>query len=427
MLKVIYLWMIIMIMPITNSISLAGEIDNVLDSLVQIALEKNPDIVAAETDYQAAQYNRKASGWLPDPTISITGSNLPHRSLSLDQTPMSGVSIGFSQKIPWPGKLSKIKNIAGLNAQNKKISISAWKNRVTREVKSAYFDFAYWSLTEAIIDENILMMKSLTEIAQTKYANGKGLAQDVLSIQTSLSKAEDKKIGAATKKKAALAKLNQLTNKPVYQFIDITAKLPPIDTISKQLERLIDEAILINPRLGQSSNKVKQADEKRALAKNRYWPDIYLGAEYRIREDIPMDAVDGEDFISARVGLSIPLWFFKNQSNQYSSSVKALSAARKSKESVKQQIEYGITTVFLETDRYRQGFRLYDETVIPQAEAALESANIAYQVGKVDFLNLLTAQLRLFELQIERLGMLRDYNKSLAALDEIVGVSYGGN
>ena len=69
---------------------------------------------------------------------------------------------------------------------------------------------------------------------------------------------------------------------------------------------------------------------------------------------------------------------------------------------------------------------LYDEVIIPQAEAALESANIAYQVGKVDFLNLLTAQLRLFELQIEELGMLKDYNQTLATLDEIVGESYGG-
>jgi len=55
------------------------------------------------------------------------------------------------------------------------------------------------------------------------------------------------------------------------------------------------------------------------------------------------------------------------------------------------------------------------------------SANIAYQVGKVDFLNLLTAQMRLFEIQIDRLKMLKDYNQTLAALDEIVGKSYGGN
>ncbi|OQX90648.1 MAG: hypothetical protein B6D58_09780, partial [candidate division Zixibacteria bacterium 4484_95] len=113
-LKIICLWMIIMVIPITNNISLAGEIDIVLDSLIQVALEKNPDIIAAESNYQAAQYNKKASGWLPDPIILIAGSNLPYTGLSLGQTAMSGVSIGFSQKIPWPSKLSSKKNIAGL-------------------------------------------------------------------------------------------------------------------------------------------------------------------------------------------------------------------------------------------------------------------------------------------------------------------------
>ena len=426
MLKIICLWMIIMVIPITNNISLAGEIDIVLDSLIQVALEKNPDIIAAESNYQAAQYNKKASGWLPDPIILIAGSNLPYTSLSLGQTAMSGVSIGFSQKIPWPSKLSSKKNIAGLKTRERKIAHLAWENKIVRMVKSAYFEFSYWRLVEDIIDENILVMKSLAEIAQTKYANGEGLAQDVLSIQTLLSKTEDKRLDAVNKKKTALAKLNQLTDEPAYKIRDIPAKLPAIDTSSIRLERLIGEANLKNPFLGLSSNKFKQASEKRALAKNNYWPDIIFSAEYRFREDAPMDAVNGEDFISVRFGLSLPLWFFKKQDNQYKSSVKELSAARISLESVKQQVEYEITTVSLEIDRYRQGFMLYDEVIIPQAEAALESANIAYQVGKVDFLNLLTAQLRLFELQIEELGMLKDYNQTLATLDEIVGESYGG-
>jgi len=336
-----------MITPITNNASLACETDIILDSLIQIAFEKNPDIIAAESNYQAAQYNMNASGWLPDPMLSITGSNIPHSTLSLDRTPMSGVSIGFSQKIPWPGKLSKIKKIAEFNAQNEKISVLAWKSKVVREIKSVYFEFVYWKLTEDIIDENVLMMKSLVEIARTKYANGEGQAQDVLSILTSFSKIEDKKLNAANKKKTALAKLNQLTNGPTYQIAKIPAKLPAIDTSSFLLESLIAEANMKNPLLGLSSSKAKRADEKRALAKNNYWPDIILGVEYRFRAVAPMDAVNGEDFITARVGLSIPLWFAKRQNNQYKASVRELSAARLSYKSVERQIQYDITSVFI--------------------------------------------------------------------------------
>jgi len=176
-----------------------------------------------------------------------------------------------------------------------------------------------------------------------------------------------------------------------------------------------------------SRNEIKLADEKKSLAKNNYWPDFTLGVEYRFREKIPMDAVNGEDFISARMSLSLPLWFWKKQNNRYKSTIEELKSARFRQESLEQKIKYEITTAFLELKRKHQGFQLYDEVIIPQAMAALESANIAYQVGKVDFLNLLTAQMRLFEIQIDRLKMLKDYNQTLAALDEIVGKSYGGN
>ena len=427
MLKIIYLWLIILIIQNTFSTAMAGEEQSVVDSLIQKALKKNPDIIAAEFEYQAVRFKEKASGWLPDPTISIVGSNLPRGSLSLDQTPMSGISIGYTQKIPWPGKLVNQKRIAGLKAQNKNIAFSAWKNTVVRLVKSAYFEFTYWRLAEDIVNDNIALMEALFEVARTKYANGLGLAQDVLSAQTSLSKIEDRKLNVIKMKKAALANLNRLTNESNYSLGDIPAVLPLIGESSAQIELLIESASKDNPLLELSRNEVELANGKKSLVKNGYWPDITLAVEYRLREEAPMDAVNGEDFISARVGLSLPVWFWKKQNNLNKAAEKESRTARFRQESIERKIEYEITNAFLELERKRQGFHLYDEAIIPQAEAALESANIAYQVGKVDFLNLLTAQMRLFEMQIEKLGMLKDYNQTLAALDEIVGKNYGEN
>lgn len=424
MLRKIYLWMIILIVLNTFNITEAVEKQPVIDSLIQKALEDNPDIAAARSEYQAAKFEEKASGWLPDPIISITGSNLPQSSLGLDHTPMSGISIGYSQKIPWPAKLGDQKNIAGLNAQNRNLVLSAWENTMVRMVKSVYFDFAYWKLTEDIVDENIMLMEALIEVARTKYANGEGLAQDVLSAQTSLSRIEDRKLNVVKMKREALANLNRLTDEPVFNLLDISAQLPAVDKSPAQIEPLIRSALENNPSLELSKNKVKLADERKSLARNGYWPDFTLGVEYRFRERVPMDAVDGEDFISARVGLSLPLWFWKNQNNRYKAAKENFRAAHFRRQSFEREIEYEITNAFLEMERRQQGFKLYDEIIIPQAKAALESANIAYQVGKVDFLNLLTAQLRLFELQIEKLGMLRDFNQKLIVLDELVGEKY---
>jgi len=348
-------------------------------------------------------------------------SNLPKSSLALDETPMSGIALNFSQKIPWPGKLANKKGLANLQVDECGYAELSWKNRLVKEVKSTYFEYSYWSLTGKVIDQNIELMQQLVDVAQTKYANGDGLAQDVLNAQTSLAKLVDRKQNVITMRRTALARLNILLNDPSYQIRDLSAQLSDEKLDSLEIDSLVAQANDTNPNLQISKVKIAQGKKKRALAKNDYWPDLMLGFEYRIREKVPMDPVSGEDFVSGFAGFSLPLWFWKTQKNKLASAGEELSAAKSMNEANRLKVEYQITDAVLNINRKYDSYQYYKDTIIPQAEAALKSANIAYQVGKVDFLNLITAQMRLFELQIDNLGNLKDYNVQLAALDELVG------
>jgi cobalt-zinc-cadmium efflux system outer membrane protein len=66
----------------------------------------------------------------------------------------------------------------------------------------------------------------------------------------------------------------------------------------------------------------------------------------------------------------------------------------------------------------------YDESILPEAEAAVEAAEVAYEVGKVDFNSLLTAQSDAFEIRLEHLDLVRQYHQTRAALAELSGISY---
>ena len=393
----------------------------VLDSLINQAVANNPDLQTAEYHVQAARSMVKSEGWLPDPNLTIALSNLPKSSLALDQTPMSGIALNFSQKIPWPGKLANKKGLANLQVDEYGYAESAWKNTLVKEVKSTYFEYSYWSLTGDVIDHNIELMKQLVDVAQTKYANGEGLAQDVLNAQTSLAKLVDRKQNVIKMQTTALARLNILLNEPAYEIKKIPAQLNDDKLDSLNIDSLVTIADGSNPNLQMSKVKIAQGQKKKALARSDYWPDLMLGFEYRIREKVPMDPVSGEDFVSGFAGISLPLWFWKTQNNKLASAGEELAAAKSMDEANRLKVEYQITDAVLNIKRKYDSYEYYKDTIIPQAEAALESSNIAYQVGKVDFLNLITAQMRLFELQIDNLGNLKDYNVQLAALDELVG------
>ena len=66
--------------------------------------------------------------------------------------------------------------------------------------------------------------------------------------------------------------------------------------------------------------------------------------------------------------------------------------------------------------------RLYDEGIIRQASFSLESAVANYEVGKVDFLTLMTSWRRVLDYEVTYYEQFADYQKALAQLEPLVGI-----
>jgi cobalt-zinc-cadmium efflux system outer membrane protein len=400
----------------------------VLDSLINTALENNPEIKASENSVSAAQYNNRSKGWLPDPMISLAISNVPGSSLALDETPMSGIAVGFTQKVPWPGKLSAEGAISGLMVENAEWRKTAVENRIIRSVKAAYYDYSFRDLGSAIVDENLVLLQSLVDVTSTKYANGTGMAADVLKAQTELAKMRDRELDYSQMRKLTLGNLNSLLDNPVNPVrtgSNLESNLPLPDYSSINPDSLLDNAVDGNPSLMMTETQTSIAAAEKSLASASYWPDFTVGLEYRLREAVPGDPVAGEDFVSAKIGMTVPLWFWRNQDNRVKMAQGEMAARQDEYRNIKRTIEYQVSSAAWEMDRLRNGFKLYHDSIIPRAEASLESYRIAYEVGSADFSDLLSAQMRLFELKIEELKIQRDYQIQSALLEELIGAEKG--
>jgi outer membrane protein TolC len=66
--------------------------------------------------------------------------------------------------------------------------------------------------------------------------------------------------------------------------------------------------------------------------------------------------------------------------------------------------------------------KIYETGVLPQAQAALETARLGYEADKVDFLDLLDSQRTLREFQMEYFESLANLEIALADLERSVGV-----
>ncbi len=388
-----------------------------LDSLIELAQDHNPELKAMHYSERSARNSARAAGSLPDPNLTLGILNLPHNSLALDETPMSGIKIGLSQSIPWFSKLSAQGQIAGLKADYLSLNLAGQSNKITRLVKENYYEFLYWTEAEELIDKNLELTLSLAEVAETRYGNGLGSAQDFLRARTMHSRLENRKQQILQQRLSALFNLRWLIDDTTLTLNRIAAGQPLMAGVA--VENVDNIGITDNPTLSAASIQISIADRKLSLAKAEYWPNITLGFDYTIRQDVPMDPIRGEDFISARVGFSLPLYFFSKQKHSNRSALLALDAAREQKHAVENQLnkllsdtQSALKTAMASIDRY-------DNSILPQATAAFEAARVAYEVGQVDFNALLTAQLDLLEIELERIQLIKIYYQKQAYLYEL--------
>ncbi|MBD3403434.1 hypothetical protein GF420_11100 [candidate division GN15 bacterium] len=397
--------------------SATGWSNPTLDSLIERALTANPDIQALEYRHRAADYRAGAAGTLPDPQLTFSAMNLPKSSLSLGETPMSSYGIGVSQKIPWPGKLGAENDVAERETEIARLNVESSRDRIVRLVAEAYYDYAYWSLADGIINENLAITRALTEATETRYANGLGSAQDVLRVQTMASRLENRREEVQQMIRSALLRIGRLTDNPATADAQLAVELPSQRPPAfEPQERKIN-----NPELLRAAAEISHRESRVDLARSSYWPDFHIGLEYKIRERIPMDPVDGEDFVSAMVGVSLPLWFFAKNDNQTRAAEQSVRAAESRERALRLDITQQIEDIDLQLERIGASLDRYDTAIVPQAQAAYDAAQVAYEVGKVDFNGLLAAQIDLFDIRLEELRLRRDYQHARVRLSELLG------
>ena len=132
-----------------------------------------------------------------------------------------------------------------------------------------------------------------------------------------------------------------------------------------------------------------------------------------------MDAVSGEDFLSFKIGLNLPVWFFTRQRNQTAAARQSYLAAQADEHAINNSVERGVADIVLVLQSLRERVEQYELTILPQAHAAGEAAQVAYEVGQVDFNGFLSAQLDEINVELERLELLKQYHQQTAALREL--------
>lgn len=396
-----------------------------LNLLIREALENNADLSVLRERLAVFETRIPQAGALDDPTVRFEVSNLPLSSLDLSSTPMSGNQLTLSQKLPLPGKRNARERVATYAAQSIGALHEDRKAIVTNEVKQAYFTLVFVDRAIAVTEENRALLENLVRIVRTKYAVGKGLQQDVLKAQVSVSELDNQLISLKASRKMAQAKLCLVLNRSQQTPVAVTNDTLTLSRLTFTVEALQEMALAHRSLLKASDFAIEKSRAQEDLARRNLWPDLTLNLGYRQRMSMAGDPVTGSDFISFGIGFSIPAFSSRKQRQQVAEARSHIRMAEAHKVADRQRIFYDIQKLVIEIEEHRDKARLFQTAMLPQAEQSLTSAITGYQVDKVDFLTMLNNQMTLFNFEIAYFRQVVEHEKRLAGLEAVVGIRFG--
>jgi outer membrane protein TolC len=391
-----------------------------LDQLIEEALQNNPEILASKKRWEVFKEKIPQARALPDPMFGFGIVSLP-TNFSFRDEDMTMKEISISQMFPFYGKRKLMGEMAEKEADAVFKEIQERINRIIKEVKSVYYELSYNYRSMEITQRNKEILESFVKIAETQYALGMGIQQDVLKAHVEVSKMVDELIMLGQRKKALEAKLNSILNRPPETNVGTPEELivRKILFTSEELQRM---AIELNPTL-QGMKKMVEAKEKAyELAKREYYPDLNFKFAYGQRDNSRgPEVMKRRDMLTGMMEINIPIFYKSKQERKVAEAKADIQVAEAQFRAMKNEILFMITDMGSMIQRVERQLELYKTGIIPQASLQINSALSSYRVGKADFMTLLDSRMTLYRYELEYHQALTEYEKNIASLEAIVG------
>ncbi|WP_197023742.1 TolC family protein [Microbulbifer sp. HZ11] len=377
-------------------------------ALAAWALEANPGLASAAARAEAAAFRIDPAGSLDDPMLGYAAApNTADSPRGLQQ------KLDFSQKIPWPGTLAAREAAARHQALAAERDLDALRLQVIAQAKAAYAEWRYIDRALTIHHRTQSLLDELISAAQTRYAAGRALKQDVLQAKVERADLDNQLLRLQQLRTSVRARINALLNRAA------DAPLPPAAPFSPPapplpLATLSEQALAQHPELARLDAQIAAAESRITLAEKAFYPDFQLGAGYNEL----WDAADKR----AVVGISINLPLDRSKRRAELGRTRAeLQSAEWSLADRRAALLADLSRAHAEVVEAQSSVALHQRELLPLAEDYLAAALADYRAGSGAFLNVITAEQRLLATELSAARARADYTRRLAELERWSG------
>ncbi len=376
----------------------------------------SPRLAAARAGARAATFRVAPARTLPDPQLQLAlmNRNLPGLGIG---DPLGMNQIQLMQMIPFPGKLGAAGRaaVAQADASRWRAEELGWELR--SQVAMAFYEIYGTDLSITVALATQQLVRDIAGTARRMYAVGDGRQPDALRTQVEIDRMTEEIVRMRTMRYALIARLNALLDRSPDAAVG-DMQIPVFPAELPALDALVGLALGHRPMLKAGEEEVRAAEAAHTLARREIWPDLQLGVSYGQR---PMPDGGTDRMASFMLGFNLPVFAGSRQFKMRQETQAMRDMARADLATMEADTRGRVGVAYADLRQARQLRELYRVTLLPQARATVTSSLAAYQVGDINLMTLLDAQMTVNRYQQEVYRLEAAEGRSWAELEMLVG------
>lgn len=387
-----------------------------LRDLVREAEHNNLRIAASIDAWQAARNVPKQVSALPETQLTFQQFSVgsPRPFAGYTNSDFAYIGIGASQDLPYPGKRPLRAKVAEFDANSLHEQADSMQRDIVENVQLVYFRLAYIQQTFGTLLRSDQLLNQIEQVTESHYRVGQGNQQDVLKAQLQHTKILQEIAHHHEQEGQLEAQLKQLLNRSQESPDIVTQPLSqtPVPYTSAQLlQRTREQNPDVRARLQMVSREAAQVE----LAHKEFRPDFNVGYTYENTDRKYRDYY--------MLSFSVRLPNRGRQKAQLAEAEQNQQRARKELEAEIQRVLSEVQQQYVMVKTTEERLKIYNDGLIPQANATFQAGLATYQSNRQDFQSLLSAFLDVLNLELDYHSELVDHESAVASLERLTGVS----
>ena len=385
-----------------------------LREVTSVVLANNPAIQQSLRKWGAAKARVTQEAAWDD--LKISGNSRAARFVDVAPNAFTDQMVSVEQVIPLTGKNLVRARIAAADAAAAFEQVRREQLNVLAKTRAAYFRLINAHAQLELNRKNLVSLRQIAEVSRSRYEVGKSNAAEPLAAAVEASKLLESEQDILRNISAEQSQLNVLMNRDAFAPLGQPEETQ-IKSLHISMEQSRELAVANRPEIKIAQVKVDMERSRLDLSRRNWIPDPAIKVEAQRYNDSAQAASE----LDAGVSFTVP-WV---NPGKYSAAVREakenLAAAQHEFERTNTESLGALRDALEKVHTARHHVDLFRDKLVPQARQAFEANQFAYETGKASFLDWVTAQRNLRDLEAMGQQHVADYHTALAELEAVVG------